>query len=139
MAASRLMIQPRTAVPQLFRVPRRLPGARRQLPILPPSRTFTSSPARCQQPHRKETFRARLGTALNNTKIEWYWIPATAGIAFIGGVQAYRTYSTAKAKREEEDRASHYNDEEYEPHEPGKKPKKRKRIKPSGPWYVRWD
>jgi phosphatidylserine decarboxylase len=71
---------------------------------------------------------------LRNTKIEWYWLPATAGIAFIGGLQSYRMYATAQAKKEEEDNASLYSDEGEE--EPGKKPKKRQRIRPSGPWCV---
>jgi phosphatidylserine decarboxylase len=134
MAASRLLTRRQ---PNLYAtsVPHRSdPYLRRQPRIPAPCRTFSSSTQRYQQQRRKETFRARLGTALRNTKTEWYWIPATAGIAFVGGLQSYRMYSTAKAKQEEEDDASTYSDE-YE-QEPGKKPKKRKRIKPSGPWYI---
>jgi hypothetical protein len=103
--------------------------------ILPSCRTFTSSSARYQHPHRKDSFRARLGTALRNTKIEWYWVPASAGVAFVGGLQSYRMYATAQEKKDEEDNASLYSDDGSE-EEPGKKPKKRKRIKPEGPWYV---
>ena len=98
-----------------------------------PHRTFTSSSVRHQNPHRKESFRTRLGSALRGTKIEWYWLPATAGIAFVGGLQSYRVYSTARDKREEEEEASLYSEEGEED---GKRPKKRKRIKPSGPWCV---
>jgi hypothetical protein len=98
-------------------------------------RTFAATPAHFRPQHRKETFGGRLGAALGRTKIEWYWIPATAGIAFLGGVQFYRVYTREQARKEEEERASTYSDsEEWEEHEPGKKPKKRKRIRPSGPW-----
>jgi phosphatidylserine decarboxylase len=98
-------------------------------------RTFASSPHRVRPQNRKESFGSRLGAALGRTRIEWYWIPATAGIAFLGGVQFYRVYAREQAKREEEERASNYSDgEEWEEPEPGKKPKKRKRIRPSGPW-----
>jgi phosphatidylserine decarboxylase len=98
-------------------------------------RTFAATPTRFRPQHRKETFGARLGAALGRTKIEWYWIPATAGVAFLGGVQFYRVYAREQARKEEEDRAGNYSDgEEWEEHEPGKRPKKRKRIRPSGPW-----
>jgi hypothetical protein len=103
-------------------------------------RTFTATPVRVRPQHRKETFGSRLGAALGRTKIEWYWIPATAGIAFLGGVQFYRVYAREQARKEEEDRAGNYSDgEEWEEHEPGKKPKKRKRIRPSGPWLDSFD
>jgi phosphatidylserine decarboxylase len=102
-------------------------------------RTFIVSPIRSRPQNRKEKFGSRLGTALRGTRIEWYWIPATAGIAFLGGVQFYRVYTREQARKEEEDRASAYSDsdaEEWEEPEPGKKPKRRKRIRPSGPWYA---
>jgi phosphatidylserine decarboxylase len=64
-------------------------------------------------------------------------VPASAGIAFVGGVQAYRQYATARDRANEEDDASLYEDDPEDQPEPGKKPKKRKRIKPEGPWQVR--
>ena len=116
MAASRLLAR--------RRMPLSLPT--HSTSIRPSCRTFTSSSARRQQAHSsKESARARL----RNTKIEWYWLPATAGIAFVGGLQSYRMYSTAQAKKEEEEEASIYSDSSG-------KPKKRKRIKPDGPWYM---
>ncbi|KIW04937.1 phosphatidylserine decarboxylase [Verruconis gallopava] len=135
------------AVSRLFSRPRALPPptsiSSRHLRLSPIShasqarnpqtwRTFSSSAGRHQKPRGKESFRSRLGTALKGTKIEWYWLPATAGIAFVGGLQSYRMYATAKAKEEEADNASLYSDDG----EPEKKPKKRKRTRPSGPWQV---
>lgn len=93
-------------------------------------RSFIATPTKYRPQHRKESFNSRLGPALKRTKLEWYWIPATAGIAFLGGVQFYRVYTRQQARREEEEH------EEWEEHEPGKKPKRRKRTKPSGPWYL---
>jgi hypothetical protein len=98
-------------------------------PAIIPKRTFISSPPHYKPKQKNESSRARLGPALGRTRIEWYWIPASAGIAFLGGVQFYRVYAREQAKKEEEDNASIYSDD-------GRKPKKRERIRPSGPWYV---
>jgi hypothetical protein len=109
----------------VFRIIRHQP----KLLAPPQCRTFAATPTRFRPQHRKETFGSRLGAALNRTRIEWYWMPVTAGIAFLGGVQFYRVYAREQARKEEEERA-----EEWEEYESGKRPKKRKRIRPSGPW-----
>lgn len=125
------------AVTRLHRPLSRLLRPPHQLIAQQQCRTLAASPIRLRPQNRKEKFGTRLGTALRGTRIEWYWIPATAGIAFLGGVQFYRVYTREQAAKEEEDRASTYSDsEEWEEQEPGKKPKRRKRIRPSGPWHV---
>jgi phosphatidylserine decarboxylase len=87
-----------------------------------------------QEKYRKESFGARLKTALNKTRIEWYTIPVVAGIGFLGATQFYKVTQREKARQEEENRLNAYSDGgDHEPHEPGR-PKKRKRIRPSGPW-----
>ncbi|KAF2672655.1 phosphatidylserine decarboxylase [Microthyrium microscopicum] len=88
-----------------------------------------------KQTHRKEAFGARLREAWNNTRVEWYAIPAAAGIGFLGALQLYKVVTeNEKARREaEEDNGGVYNNGEDE--DP-KKPKKRKRVRPSGPWQV---
>jgi phosphatidylserine decarboxylase len=98
-------------------------------PIIIPKRNFASSPLHRKSKQQNESSRARLGPALGRTRIEWYWIPASAGIAFLGGVQFYKVYSRQQARKEEEDNASTYSDDE-------RKPRKRDRIRPSGPWCV---
>ena len=86
-----------------------------------------------EQFHRKESFSSRLRQALKNTRIEWYAIPAAAGIGFLGAVQFFKVTQRESARREEEERASAYsNGDEGDP----KKPKKRKKVRPSGPWFV---
>lgn len=92
-----------------------------------PKRTFASSPLHRRTKQHNESSRATLGPAPGRTRIEWYWIPASAGIAFLGGVQFYKVYSRNQAKQDEEDNASTYGD-------PERKPRKRDRIRPSGPW-----
>jgi phosphatidylserine decarboxylase len=98
--------------------------------IRPACRTFVASRAqRNQQP--REPFRTRLGTALRNTRIQWYTIPVGAGIAFLGAMQLFKISERERARLEEEREAAYSENGDQEP----KKPIKRKRIRPSGPWY----
>ncbi|KAL9073655.1 MAG: hypothetical protein Q9157_004665 [Trypethelium eluteriae] len=83
-----------------------------------------------QQPHRKESFSSRLGTAWKNTKIEWYPIPVAAGVGFLGFLQFYRIQERQRQQREQDE----FDNEEHT--EPGHRPKKRPRIRPEGPWSV---
>jgi phosphatidylserine decarboxylase len=85
-----------------------------------------------QQQHKKDSFGARLRYALNNTRIQWYAIPAAAGIGFLGAFQFFKVTQRENALREEEERAAYNNGDDEDP----KRPKKRKRIRPSGPWLV---
>ncbi len=70
------------------------------------------------------TFRARLRTALQKTKVEWRPIPITLGIGFLGAIQFYRV----RKRAQDRDRA------EEEEEKQSQRPAKRKRIRPSGPW-----
>ncbi|KAI4206029.1 MAG: hypothetical protein LQ346_001339 [Caloplaca aetnensis] len=72
------------------------------------------------------SFRARLRTALQKTKVEWRPIPITLGIGFLGAIQFYRV------RKREHDRDRAEEEEEKQNHRPAK----RKRIRPSGPWQV---
>jgi len=100
------------------------------------ARTFTTARRLCseQQQHhsKKEPFGARLRYALNNTRIQWYAIPAAAGIGFLGAFQFFKVTQRENALREDEERASASNNGGDE----DPIPKKRKRIRPSGPWSV---
>lgn len=88
-------------------------------------RTFASSPPLHRRSNQQnESSRTRLGPALGSKRIEWYWIPASAGIAFLGGVQFYKVYSREEAKKELDDS------------DDGRRPRKRDRVRPSGPWCV---
>ncbi|KAI4599849.1 phosphatidylserine decarboxylase 1 [Pestalotiopsis sp. 9143b] len=78
---------------------------------------------RCQQ---KEKFRSRLGSALNNTKVQWYPIPVALGVGFLGLVQFYKTQAREKERLEQE--AAEGGS--------GKRPQKRPKIRPDGPWQV---
>jgi phosphatidylserine decarboxylase len=98
--------------------------------IRPAYRTFYAAPSR-QIQQQKDPFRIRLRTAWRDTKVQWYAIPATAGIAFLGARQLYKVSENEKAKIEEEREAA--IQENGENGEPGL-PRKRKRIRPSGPW-----
>jgi hypothetical protein len=84
-----------------------------------------------QQQHRKETFSSRLRTALKGTKVEWKPIPIGLGIAFLGGLQFYRTTSRERQRIKEEEEEARFFE-----HENGHRPMKRPRVRPSGPWYV---
>ncbi|ORY71892.1 phosphatidylserine decarboxylase-domain-containing protein [Pseudomassariella vexata] len=99
------------------------------------ARQFTTSPRasfRQSAPTRqnREKFRSKLGSALKNTKVQWYPIPVGLGIGFLGLVQFYKTQAREKERIEREA-------EEGQPGEPGARPKKRPRIRPDGPWQVR--
>ncbi|KAI0124277.1 phosphatidylserine decarboxylase [Xylariales sp. AK1849] len=96
------------------------------------ARHFTASPRACfhhssQRWQNKERFGSRLGSALKNTKVQWYPIPVGLGIGFLGFVQFYKTQAREKERLEREAADS----------EPGTRPKKRPRIRPDGPWQVR--
>lgn len=104
-------------------------------------RHFTAGRRLCseqqqQQQHKKESFGARLRYALNNTRIQWYTIPAAAGIGFLGAIQYFKVTQRENARREEEQREERYQEGGGE--EDPKRPRKRKRIRPSGPWSVAW-
>ncbi|KAK8067090.1 phosphatidylserine decarboxylase [Apiospora hydei] len=86
-----------------------------------PRPSFRHTSQRCQQ---KERFGSRLGSALKNTKVQWYPIPIGLGIGFLGFVQFYKSQAREKERLEQEA-------EEF-----GKRPKKRPRIRPEGPWQV---
>ncbi|KAI4940823.1 hypothetical protein J4E91_011204 [Alternaria rosae] len=120
---------------QLMRAPLRprfQTPAHRHARLSAPSRTFSSTRAACdkQNFHRKESFRSRLGSALNNTKIKWEPIPIALGIGFLGAFQLYRIQ-----RREKHTEAERQNGEEGAVDNQGR-PKKRERIRPSGPWTV---
>ena len=87
-----------------------------------------------QQQHRKESFRSRLRTALSGTKIQWKPIPVGLGIAFLGGLQLYRTQARRNAPEEEDQRAAERGDRSTDGVDSEGQPKRRKRIRPSGPW-----
>lgn len=92
------------------------------------ARQFASSPrASFQQSSprlkSKERFGSRLGSALKNTKVQWYPIPVGLGVGFLGLVQFYKTQAREKERRAQEEAG-----------EPGLRPKKRERIRPEGPW-----
>ncbi|KAF1811805.1 phosphatidylserine decarboxylase [Eremomyces bilateralis CBS 781.70] len=97
-------------------------------------RGFCNSP-RClsqkQDSEGKQSFRARLGTALRNTKIEWKPIPIALGIAFLGGVQFYHV------QRRERERVKELQEELEDQEMDGLgRPRDRRRIRPSEPWQV---
>ena len=127
------MIQPNTMASSRLLARRRTPlftthhpqSTSSCLPILPrrtSTRPYSSS---------KDSARARL----KETKIQWYWLPATAGIAFIGGLQSYRMYATARDQRREMEEQEE-EEREGSMYSEGGRPKRRKRVKPDGPWYV---
>ncbi|KAK8135320.1 hypothetical protein PG984_003260 [Apiospora sp. TS-2023a] len=86
-----------------------------------PRPSFRHTSQKCQQ---KERFSSRLGSALKNTKVQWYPIPVGLGIGFLGFVQFYKSQAREKERLEQEA-------EEF-----GKRPKKRPRVRPEGPWQV---
>lgn len=94
-------------------------------------RPLTSSTSRCQQQqqHRKESFSSRLREALARTRIQWYSIPAIAGIGFLGVLQFTKVQRRERARLEEE---GVYGGDGSS----GEPPKKRKRTTPEGPWYA---
>ena len=101
----------------------------RPIHILRSRRPFTSSTTRCQQQqHRKESFSSRAREALSRTRIQWYSIPAVAGIGFLGILQFYKIQRREQARLEEEGA--------LEGGPGGEPPKKRKRTTPEGPWYA---
>ena len=115
-----LLPSPRSAVPcKRIQVPSR-------------AKAFSTSRTRLQQqqPHRKESFSSRLGTAWRNTRVEWYPIPVAAGIGFLGLVQFYRVQKRQRREKEQED----IDAEEHSGS--GHRPKKRPRVRPEGPWSV---
>ncbi|KAK7747153.1 phosphatidylserine decarboxylase 1 [Diatrype stigma] len=121
----------RSATSKPFGSPRAPPRSSTTAPSRRPVRQFTSSPRPCihQTPARwqgKERFRSRLGTALRNTKVQWYPIPVGLGIGFLGFVQFYKTQAREKDRLEREAADG----------EPGVRPKKRPRVRPDGPWQV---
>lgn len=99
--------------------------------VRPACRTFSDSriPPNQQQ---KDPFRIRLGTALRNTRIQWYTIPVGAGIAFLGAMQLFKISERERVRLEEEKNAAYSENGDQKP----EKPKKRKKIRPSGPWLV---
>ncbi|KAK6848981.1 hypothetical protein PG995_012814 [Apiospora arundinis] len=86
-----------------------------------PRPSFRHTSTKYQQ---KERFSSRLGTALKNTKVQWYPIPVGLGIGFLGFVQFYKRQAREREIIEQEN-------EEF-----GKRPKKRPRVRPEGPWQV---
>jgi len=100
-------------------------------PLARSRRPFTSSISRCQQQqqHRKESFSSRLREALARTRIQWYSIPAVAGIGFLGLLQFTKVQRRERARLEEE--GAYGGDGSG-----GEPPKKRKRTTPEGPWYA---
>src|ERR1700760_713091 len=99
--------------------------------VRPACRTFFVSPVRANQ-QQKTPFRTRLGTALRNTRIQWYTIPVGAGIAFLGAVQLFKVSERERARIEEERNSAYSENGDQKP----EKPKRRKRIRPSGPWLA---
>lgn len=117
---------------------RRSPPAWVHRHCLPCSRSLSSSARQHQQQqqqHRKESFRSRLGSAWRTTKVEWYPIPVSLGIGFLGFAQFYRVRQREKVREQEEEEAR-AGVEHGEGGENGGRPKRRKRIRPSGPWYA---
>ncbi|KAF9734292.1 hypothetical protein PMIN04_007171 [Paraphaeosphaeria minitans] len=98
-----------------------------------PSRHFSSSrPYFDQQPHRKESFRSRLNSALKSTKIKWEPIPIALGIGFLGVWQLYKVQ-----KREQHTGRNTADDTDTDTVvDQYGTPRKRERIRPSGPWTV---
>ncbi|KAK8041255.1 hypothetical protein PG994_014262 [Apiospora phragmitis] len=86
-----------------------------------PQPSFRHTSPKYQQ---KESFNSRLGSALKNTKVQWYPIPVGLGIGFLGLVQFYKSQAREKERLDQEA-------EEF-----GKRPKKRPKIRPEGPWQV---
>lgn len=103
---------------------------RRPVPRAPPAPARPFSASRClhEQPHRKESFRARLGAALGKTRIKWEPIPIALGVGFLGAFQLYRIQRRDKHTQTELDRGEDVDQQG--------RPKKRDRIRPSGPWTV---
>lgn len=77
----------------------------------------------------KQSFRSKLGAALGKTKIEWYPIPISVGIGFLG-VITFLKAKRAEEKRQEQERAFLLRDGE-ETVLAGQP-----RIRPSGPWHL---
>ncbi|KAF3021041.1 phosphatidylserine decarboxylase 1 [Neopestalotiopsis sp. 37M] len=88
-----------------------------------PRSQFQQTSQRCQQ---KEKFGSRLGSALRNTKVQWYPIPVALGVGFLGFVQFYKTQARERERLEQE-----AADGEF-----GVRPQKRPKIRPDGPWQV---
>ncbi|KAF1364592.1 phosphatidylserine decarboxylase [Lizonia empirigonia] len=103
-----------------------LRASTRRRPI--PRRPFSASRCLHEQPHRKESFRARLGAALGKTRVKWEPIPIALGVGFLGAFQLYRIQRRDKHTQTELDRDEHVDQQG--------RPKKRDRIRPSGPWTV---
>lgn len=97
-----------------------LPRAPSRPPSLGGRRPFS------QQSQQRPRFSSRLRMALGKSKTEWYFIPVGVGIGFLGLVQGYKVYTREKERQEGEEA------------ELQKKPKRRPRIRPDGPWYVRY-
>ena len=99
--------------------------------ICPVCRTHLSTSTRRSN---DAPFRARLRTALKDTRVQWRTIPVGLGIASVGALQFYRVQTREKKRQGEEDvgAEARENQDEYTP-----RPKKRQRIRPSGPWYYR--
>ncbi|KAH8664159.1 phosphatidylserine decarboxylase-domain-containing protein [Xylariales sp. PMI_506] len=79
-----------------------------------------------RRPQNKERFGSRLGSALKNTKVQWYPIPVGLGVGFLGLVQFYKTQAREKERLEKEG---------ADPD--SARPKPRPRIRPDGPWQVK--
>lgn len=86
----------------------------------------TSSRRGFADPGQRGPFRTRLRTALRSTRMQWYTIPVSVGIGFLGGFQFYKTSQREKERIEEEDAEA----------EKTGRPPRRKRVRPSGPWAV---
>ncbi len=80
-----------------------------------------------QTPPKRPGFSSRLRTALGNSKVQWFYIPVWAGIAFLGGVQFYKVVKREREKQRREE-------EEEQQQQQQQKPKRRPRIRPEGPW-----
>ena len=78
-----------------------------------------------------EPFRSRLRDALRRTKIQWGFIPAGLGIAFLGVLQLYRLREREKGRHHEGEQSYDMENDGGEQNVP---PDKRQRIRPSGPW-----
>ena len=79
----------------------------------------------------KRPFQSRLRTALQDTKVQWGFIPAGLGIGFLGALQIYKVREREKRKQHEEGQS--IKGQGYEGGE-GKSPSKKQHIRPSGPW-----
>jgi len=93
----------------------------------PKTAFHTSSRRGAPDPGDRGPFRTRLRTALRNTKIQWYTIPVSVGIGFLGGLQFYRTSQREKQRIEDE--------EDAEAERTGR-PRRRPRVRPTGPLAV---